>query len=154
VLVAVVPMILVPTTGTIGLALVVLALFLYGGTQRLAATGAGVLVVLLDLETAWQHQHLTIEIAAALSGLALLAAFELRSWAEDLARTPTDRDAYRAKARQLGTQLVAIAVVLAGLVVLAHGFGHGPLLGLLGGLTTIALGAGLVWLSARPNRAA
>jgi hypothetical protein len=141
------------TLGTmIPLAVAAIALLLYGGTRLPLVSGAGVLVLLLELETAWNKHHLAIQVAAALTGLALLAAFELRSWAEELARTPSDREAYRAKARQLGTQLAAVAVIVAGLLVLARGFGHGPVLGIVGGLATIALGTGLVWLSLRPGQ--
>jgi hypothetical protein len=152
--VAIVPVALVTTTGMIALAVAVMGLLLYGGTRLPLVSGVGVLVLVLELETAWNKHHLAIQVAAALTGLALLAAFELRSWAEDLARTPSDREAYRAKARQLATQLAAIAAILAGLVVLAHGFGHGPVLGILGGLATIALGTGLVWLSVSPGKTA
>jgi hypothetical protein len=142
-----------PTTNMIGFAVLASALMLYGGTRLLPATGAGVLVVFFELENAWNKHPLTIEIAAALAGLALLTAFELRTWAEELARVPADRVAYRAKATLLASRLGLIAAILAVLVVLAHGLVHGPIYGLFGGLGAIALGLALVWLSARPGKA-
>ena len=86
------------------------ALMLYGGTQLLPASGAGAAIVLLELESTWNKDHLTIAIAAALSGIGLFAAFELRTWAEELARTPSDREAYGTKARELALRTGAIAV--------------------------------------------
>src|SRR5207244_3935952 len=108
-------------------------------------------IVLLELESTWNKDHLTIAIAAALSGIGLFAAFELRTWAEELARTPSDREAYRTKARELALRTGAIAAILAVLIVLAHGFAHGPLLGIVGGLAAIGLGVGALWLTARPG---
>jgi hypothetical protein len=151
--VVVVPLIFATTINMIVLSLFAIVLMLYGGTNVLTATGIGVGIVFLELESAWNKHPLTIQIAAAVSGLALLAAFELRAWAEELARTPSDRVAYHAKARQLALRIGTIGAILAALVVLAHGFVHGPLLGLLGGLAAIGVGAGLVWLSVRPSRA-
>jgi hypothetical protein len=150
-LVAFVPMVAATTINTIGLAVLASALMLYGGTRLLLLTGAGFGVVLLELESAWNKHHLTIAIAAALCGLALLAAFELQTWAEELARTPSDREAYRTKARQLGLRIGTIAAVLAALIVVAHGFAHGPVLGIAGGLAALGLGIGAIWLSARPG---
>jgi hypothetical protein len=148
------PLVAATTINMIALSFLGLALLLYGNTLRLPVTVAGVVVVLLELEAAWNKHPLTIQIAAAASGLALLAAFELRTWAEELARTPSDREAYQAKARSMAARFGIIAVVLAVLVALAHGFVHGPVLGLLGGFAAIGIGAGLVWLSVRPSREA
>jgi hypothetical protein len=105
--------------------------------------------VILELELAWSKHPLAIALAAALAGLALLAAFELRSWAEELASTPIERGAYRAQARRLATRLGLIGLVLAGLILASRGFAHGPLLGIAAALAALAVGGGLVWIAAR-----
>jgi hypothetical protein len=144
-------MIAMTTVNSLLLAVAATGLLLYGRTRLLPVSAAGVLVLLAELEAAWNKHHLTIEIAAALTGLALLAAFELRSWAEELAATPSDREAYRARARELALRLGAIAALLAVLILLGRGVVHGPALGILGGLGAVFVGAGLIWLAARPG---
>lgn len=144
------PALVSSTLNTFGLALGAAALLLYGGTRVLPASGAGVLLLLLELETVWNRQHLTVEIAAAASGLALVAAFELRSWSLQLAETPADPGTYRAHARALGSGLAVVGAASALLVLAARGVGHGPALGVAGGAAVLALCAGLLRLAARP----
>jgi hypothetical protein len=148
--VVLVPVLVSSTLNTLGLALGAAALLLYGGTRLLPVSGAGVLLVLLELETVWNRQHLTVEIAAAASGLALLAAFELRSWSEQLEETPADAGTYRMQSRALVSGLGIVAAASALLVLAARGVGHGPALGVAGGIAVLALGAGLLRLAARP----
>jgi hypothetical protein len=149
VLVAFVPVLVSTTLNTIALAAAATALLLYGGTSRLPVSGAGVLLVLLELETVWNKHHLTIEVAAAVSGVALLSAFELRSWSLQVAATPAGSGTYRAHARTLASRLGAIGAASAVLVVAARGVGQSPALGVAGGLAVLGLGAGLLWLAER-----
>jgi hypothetical protein len=151
-LVVVVPVLVVTTVNMIGLGLLALALFGFGRVERLPVAGAGVVVVAGELESAWHGNSLVLQIAAAVSGLALLAAFELASWSQQLASTGADRGAYRAQLRILVGRLGIVACVLALLVVAARGLvGHQPALGIAGGLGAIGLVAGLIWLTARPG---
>jgi hypothetical protein len=143
-----VPALVSTTVNTIALAVGAAGLLLYGGTRLLPVSGAGVLLVLLELETVWNKQHLAVEIAAAASGLALLAAFELGSWSQQIAETPIDPGAYRAQARMLASSLGLVAVPLALLVLAARGIGHGPALGVAGGLAAVGVGVGLLRLAA------
>lgn len=152
VVVVFVPLLVATTINTLGLALGAAALLLYGGTRLLPVTGVGVLLVLLELETVWNRQHLTVEIAAAVSGVALLAAFELRSWSQQLEETPADPAAYRTHARSLASGLALVGVASALLVLAARGVGHGPALGVAGGVAVLALGTGLLRLAARAGR--
>jgi hypothetical protein len=151
VLVAFLPVLVSTTVNTLALGVGAAALLLYGRTRLLPVSGAGLLLVLLELETVWNKHHLTVEIAAAASGVALLAAFELRSWSEQLAETPADPATYRAHLRTLVSRLGAVAAATALLVLVARGVGHGPAFGVAGGLAMLGLGVGLLRLAARPG---
>jgi hypothetical protein len=144
-----VPVIATTTVNMIGFGALAVALLLYGGTQRLVFSGVGVAIVMLEIESAWNGDALALSIAAAAAGLALLAAFELRIWAEDLRRTASDQGAYRAHARQLAVGLGFIAAILGGLVLAARGYADGPTLGIVAGLAAFAVGGGVLWLAAR-----
>jgi hypothetical protein len=150
-LVVVVPVLVVTTVNMIGLGLLALALFGVGRIERLPVAGAGVIVVAGELESAWHGNSLVLQIAAAVCGLALLAAFELASWSQQLASTGADRGAYRAQLRILLGRLGIVAGLLALLVVAARGVGHQPALGIAAGVGAMGLVAGLIWLSARPG---
>jgi hypothetical protein len=150
-LVVAVPVIAETTVNMIGLGILAAALLAIGRTERLPATGLGVALVALELEGAWERHPLTVQIAAAVAGLALLAAFELSSWAQQLEQTGADRAAYRAQLRVLGERLAIVAALLAVLLAAPRAIGHHPALGIAGGVAVIALGAGLLWLVARPG---
>jgi hypothetical protein len=151
VLVVLVPVLVTSTVNAIGLGVLALALFGIGRTERLPLSGLGVAVLAVELESAWNKHPLTLQIAAALAGLALLAAFELQSWRQQLAETGADRDAYYAQLRLLATRLGLVAGVLALLLLAARGVGDHAALGIAGGLAAIGLGTGLLWLVARPG---
>lgn len=152
-LVVVVPVLAGTSTNTIGLGILALALFAYGRTERMPLAGAGVAVVALQLENAWGQEELTVAVAAALSGLALLAAYELESWAVQRATSASDRVANREQARALLERLGVVAAILAVLVAVTQAIGHHPVLGIVGGLAALGLGGGLLWLMRRPAEA-
>lgn len=154
VLTAGVPALVATSFDTLGLAILAIVLLLVGRTDRLAFTGAGFVPVLLEIESAWSGRPLALAIACALAGVALLAAFELASWAEQLAATGSDRAAHRAQARTLAREIGIVAVLTAALVGLTQATGHHSVLGILGGLAAIGLGFGLLWLMRRPLRKA
>jgi hypothetical protein len=154
VLVAGVPALVATSFDTLGLALLAIALLLFGRTDRLPVSGAGIAVVVLEIESAWTGRPLALAIACAVAGVALLAAFELSSWAEQLAATGSDRDAHRAQARTLAREIGIVAILTAALVVLTQVTGHHAVLGILGGFAAVALGFGLLWLMRRPLRKA
>jgi hypothetical protein len=148
-LTTVVPALILTTVNMLGFGLLATALLFYGNTRLLSVSAGGAAIVMLELESAWNKHPLALAIAASVAGLALLAAFELRTWSEELARTPSDRGAYYAQARLLATRLALIGLILAALVVAAHGFVHGPTLGIVAGVAVFAVGATVVWLAAR-----
>jgi hypothetical protein len=154
VLVVAVPVLVATSFDTLGLAILALALIGIGRTDRLAFTGAGLVPIVLAIESAWTARPLALAIACALAGVALLAAFELASWAEQLASTGSDREAHRAQARTLAREVGIVAVLTAALVGLTQATGHHSALGILGGLAAIAVGFGLLWLMRRPLRKA
>jgi hypothetical protein len=152
--VAAVPALVATSFDTLGLALLAIGLFAYGRTDRLAFSGAALVPIVLEIESAWTGRPLALAIACAVAGVALLAAFELSTWAEQLAATGSDRDAHRAQARTLAREIGIVAILTAALLLLTQVTGHHAVLGILGGLAAIGLGVGLLWLMRRPLRKA
>jgi high-affinity Fe2+/Pb2+ permease len=135
------------------LAAVALGCFAVGRTERAPVTGIGVAAVALELENAWRGNHATIVLAAAASGVALLAAYELESWAVQLATSGTDLEASRAQRRELVRGLAVVTGVTALLAALALAIPHETFLGIVGGLAVIVVGVGVLWLMRRPAKA-
>jgi uncharacterized membrane protein len=152
--VPVVPALVATSVNTLGLAALAIGLFAYGRTERLPVAAAGIVPVLLEIETAWRGKPLTLAIACALAGVLLLAAFELASWSAQLSATGSDREAHRAQARTLVRELAVVAALTAVLVVATRVTGHHSVFGILGGVAAIGLGGGLLWLMRRPLRKA
>jgi hypothetical protein len=149
-----VPALVQTSVNTIALAALAIGLFAYGRTERLPVAAAGIVPVLLEIESAWSKEPLTVAIACAAAGVLLLAAFELASWSEQLAATGSDRDAHRAQARTLARELTIVAGLTAALVVVTQVTGHHSTFGIVGGVVAVALAGGLLWLMRRPLRKA
>jgi uncharacterized membrane protein len=147
-----VPALVATSVNTIGLAALAIGLFAYGRTERLPVAAAGIVPVLLEIESAWSSEPLKVAVACAVAGVLLLTSFELASWSAQLAATGSDREAHRAQARTLVRELSIVAALTAVLVVVTQVTGHHSTFGIAGGVVAIALGGGLLWLMRRPLR--
>jgi hypothetical protein len=137
------------TIGTALLAAAATSALLIGKSKRLELTGAGAVIVILELEAVWHRNPFHLELAVGAASLALLSADELRSWALDLERSATTAPALRRQLNSLALRLAGITAVLALLILAARTSTSGPLLGFLGAGTLIMLFAGLLTLARR-----
>ena len=112
-----------------------------GDIETTVAYVAGLAALAGELELAWRHQPTRLAIAAALAGVGLLLAAELRERAREIGGKPASPQPHR---HRLLIRLlpVAAAMTLSVLIVL-NGVGETPLLGIAGGVAAAAIFATL-----------
>jgi hypothetical protein len=133
-----------PTAGTIVLALATLAALYVADRAEPLAAAAGAALLLVELEHVWHDERTALQLAAALSACALLAAFELRSWARQLHDAPASRRELQAHGATLARRFALVTAATAVFALLARAPVHEPILGLAGAIAAIALLAGLL----------
>ena len=138
------PVVALTTPGTILLAVAALAALVYADRSDAMVGAAAAGLVFVQLEHVWSTQPRAVEAAAALAGLALLVASELRAWSRTLVEAPADAATIRAHAAAFVSRCAAIAAVVAAFVLLARGVFHPTLLAVAGSAAAIALFAALL----------
>jgi len=117
------------------------ALGLEDDVDTTAAYVAGMAGLAGELELVWRDQPTRLAIAAALAGMGLLLAAELRERAKEVVGEPASLRPYQHRLL-VRVAPVAAAMALSVLVVL-NGVGETPLLGIAGGVAAVAIFATL-----------